>query len=410
MKVVITGMGLLSSLGNNIDDTFSALLEGKSGVRHYPEWQSQKGLYCHLGAPVDSYDIKFIPRNRRRTMSRMSEMGLLATLQALEQAQLLNSPHLSPTRSLVCLGSTSGSPFELEVYFKKYLERGGPEGQLSTSFFKVMNHSLASNVVSGLEKNIPLLGISSACSTSAQALIVGWELIQSGLYDVVIAGGADELHHTSVAIFDNVHAASRGYNDDPQNSPRPFDKARDGLVVSEGAGVLILESEKHARERQAPIQAVFEGGAYVCDATHMSEPQVKAMVQVMNSTFQRTGKQASDIDYVSAHATATLMGDVEEAKATAEVFGSKTPVSSLKGHFGHSLAACGAIEAIASIEMMNRGIILPTRNLDNIDDACKGIKLIQKNTATRINSFLSNNFAFGGMNTSFIVSSRESLK
>ncbi len=404
MNVVITGMGILSSLGNNVSDMFNSLLAGKSGVRHYPEWQAQKGLYCHLGAPAEPYDIKVIPRSARRTMSRMSEMGILATMQALEQAQLLNSPLLTSTRSLLCMGSTSGSPFELEIYFRKYLERGGPEGQLSTSFFKVMNHSVAANVVAGIGKNIPIIGISSACSTSAQALIVGWEMIQSGLYDIVIAGGADELHHTSVAIFDNVHAASRGYNENPQKSPRPFDKARDGLVVSEGAGVLILESEKHAMERKAPILATFRAGAYICDATHMSEPQVQAMVHVMKSTFQRAGCESSHINYVNAHATATLMGDIAEAKATAEIFGSKTPVSSLKGHFGHSLAACGALEVIASIEMMNRGMLIPTRNLDNIDPGCNSINLLREITPTKIHTFMSNNFAFGGMNTSLIIS------
>lgn len=409
MNVVITGMGVLSSLGNSVHSMFNALLEGKSGVRHYPEWQTQKGLYCHLGAPADPYDVKFIPRTARRTMSRMSEMAILATIQALEQATLLDSPYLNPTRSLICMGSTSGSPFELETYFRKYFARGGPEGQLSTSFFKVMNHSVAANVVAGIGKNIPIIGISSACSTSAQAMIVGWEMIQSGLYDIVVAGGADELHYTSVAIFDNVRAASRGYNEAPQKTPRPFDKARDGLVVSEGAGVLVLESEKHALERRAIILAFLRGGAYVCDSTHMSEPQLKAMVHVMKAAFQRTGCPPSDIGYVNAHATATIMGDLEEAKATAEVFDKKTPVSSLKGHFGHSLAACGAIEAIASIEMMNRGVLIPTRNLDNIDPGCNGIGLFKEITPAKIHTLMSNNFAFGGINTSLIISKKEGL-
>lgn len=407
INVVITGTGVVSSLGNSPEDLFEALLAGKSGVRHYPEWAAQNGLHCHLGAPALPYDIGAIPRTVRRTMSRMSEMALIATRQALTQSQLTGDASLDATRAMVCLGSTSGSPFELEVYFKKYIERGGPEGQLSTSFFKVMNHSVASNVVAGLGKTLPLLGVSSACSTSAQAMILGWELIQSGLYDVVIAGGADELHHTSVAIFDNVFAASRGHNETPNLSPRPFDRDRDGLVVSEGAGVVILESESHARKRNAGILGFFEGGAYVCDATHMSEPQVLAMRHVMKTAFDRSGFSAQTIDYVNAHATATRMGDVEESKAMKEVFGDRVPVSSIKGHLGHSLAACGAIEVIASLKMMENELLIPTRNLDNVDPECDGLFHLTKPVSKKIRAFMSNNFAFGGMNTSLIVSSRD---
>src|SRR5262249_50248263 len=163
------------------------------------------------------------------------------------------------------------------TYFKKLFERGGPEGQLSTSFFKAMSHSVAANLALGLGFEGPLLSPSCACATSAQAMILAWELIQSGIYDVVIAGGADELHYTSVAIFDIVQAASRKYNDRPEHSPRPFDRQRDGLVVSEGAGIVVMESERHALARGATPLAEFRGGAYLDDGIHMSQPQAPSM-------------------------------------------------------------------------------------------------------------------------------------
>lgn len=402
VKVAISGMGILSSLGNSADEMFDSLVENKSAIRHYPDWAKYKGLHTQLGAPVYPYDEKTIPRAARRSMSRMSEMAVLATKQALDQSRL----PLAGTnqRSCLIMGSTSGSPDTMETYFRKLFEKGGPEGQLSTSFFKVMNHSVAANVAVGLEISIPLLSPSSACSTSSQAIALGWELIQSGLYDVVIAGGADELHYTSAAVFDIVMAASRGYNDRPSETPRPFDSKRDGLVVSEGASVIVLESEEHLKKREGRALAYLSSGAYLCDGKHMSQPQAESMKTTMEIALTRAGLTPQDIGYVNAHATGTQVGDIEEAKATHQLFGNSVPVSSLKGHFGHSLAACGAIEVIACIQMMKRSLLIPTRNLETIDPLCAGPLFIKENLEKRVIHSLSNNFAFGGMNTSLLVS------
>ena len=365
MRVYVTGMGALSSLGNEVETMFSGLKQGLSGVRTFPDWKQYNGLHSHLGAPVPDYDISKIPRNVRRAMSRMSEMACLGTLQALAQADLQPGPKLNSPRVLIIQGSTSGSPITLETYFRKLFDRHGPEGQLSTSFFKVMNHSVAANVAAGIEFNGALLSPSSACSTSTQALIVGWGMIKAGLYDIVIAGGADELHYMSTSIFDIVLAASRGYNDRPDEASRPF--ARDGFVVSEGAGILILESEKSVDARKARVLAEIPGGAYLCDGTHMSQSSGATMMDVMHEGLRRSGLTPADVDYVKANATATVHGDIEEAKAIGGVFGEKIPTSSLKGHLGHSLAACGALEAIASIKMIEEGILIPTRNLAEVD-------------------------------------------
>lgn len=407
MRVFITGMGAMTSLGNSVDEMFAGLVANRSGVRSYPEWANHKGLFAHLGAPVPEYDNMKIPRTARRSMSRMSELATLATIQALQQADLPVGEKINSRRILLCMGSTTGSPDTLETYFRKLFERGGPEGQLSTSFFKVMNHSVPANVAAALGFRGPLLSPSSACATSAQAMILGWELIQAGLYDIVIAGGADELHYITSAIFDIVQAASRGYNDRPDLAPSPFAATRDGLVVSEGAGVVVLESEKSAAARGVRGRVEFRGGAYLCDGTHMSQSNAVAMSEVMRAALDRSGSNRADVDYVNAHATGTQQGDQEEARAIAEVFGPKIPVSSFKGHFGHSLAACGAIEAIASIKMMETGVMVPTRNLQEVDPACAVVAHVQSHRQAKLRTVLSNNFAFGGMNTSLVLSAEE---
>lgn len=404
VKVFVTGMGALTSLGNDVETFFAALKRGESGVKAFPEWRAYNGLHSHVAAPVPEYDVLKVPRQVRRSMSRMSEMAALATFQALGQADLQPGASLNSPRVLIIMGSTSGSPQSFEAYFKKLLERGGPEGQLSTSFFKIMNHSVAANVAASIEFNGALLAPSCACATSTQAMILGWELIKAGLYDIVIAGGADELHYISTSTFDIVMAASRGYNGDPAATPRPFDAKRDGLVVSEGAGVVILESEQSLARRKARPLAEMRGGAYLCDGSHMSQSSSETMQRVMNEALQRSAMGAADVGYVNAHATGTVHGDAEEAKAIHRVFGEGMPVSSLKGHLGHSLAACGTIEAIACIKMMDEGVLIPTRNLTEVATDCEPLRYIKELTPAKPQSVLSNNFAFGGMNTCLLLS------
>lgn len=400
--VALTGLGVVTGLGNDVDTVFRAVLENRTAVRTIEEWKKYVGLGSHVAAPAAPFDEKVLPRSVRRTMSRMSEMASVATLSALRQADL-PAPRLSRERTALIFGSTTGSPVVLEAFFARLAERGGPEGQLGTTFFKVMNHSVASNVAMALEFGGPSLGTASACSTSSQAVALGWELLQTGLYDVVVAGGTDELHYTTSAVFDIVGAASRGFNDRPEKTPRPFDRDRDGLAVAEGAAVVVLETEAHAKARGAQVLGRIAGAAYRCDGVHMSHPQTDAMAETMRSALYRAGMEPKDIGYVNAHATATPVGDVEEAKATAQVFGDRTPVSSLKGHFGHSLAACGALEVAMCVEMLRRGVLLPTRNLENPDPECAVVDLLRENRPASLRAAISNNFAFGGMSTSLVI-------
>jgi 3-oxoacyl-[acyl-carrier-protein] synthase II len=413
-NVVITGMGVISSLGNTPELMYENLQNGVCAFRTEPEWKKHVGLETYVSAPAHPYDAMSLPRNVRRSMSPMSEMGYLATLDALNDAQICvgrnetaNETHLyrpDPMKVGLVMGSTSGSPIYLENYFKKLFEMGGPKGQMSTSFFKVMNHSVATNVALALGYSGPLISPSSACSTSSQAAILAMQLIRAGVFDVAIVGGADELHYTSVAVFDTVKASSKHYNDEPQKIPGPFSKNRDGLVVSEGAGVIILESESHARARKAKIYAQLAGGAYFCDGIHMSQPQAEQMALTMQHALKDAKVSSEAIDYVNAHATATMMGDDQEVKAIGSIFtDKKVPVSSLKGHLGHSLAACGVIEVIAIVEMMKNKNLICNRNVTEVSPEFDKVDILTTNRKSSINYALSNNFAFGGMNTSLVV-------
>lgn len=402
MKVYISGMGVVSSLGNSPQTMFGSLLENRTAVRKIEAWEKLNGLNCRLGAPALPYDISRLPRLARRTMSPMSEMATLATQQALIEAGI-SLPEIDFSRTLLSLGSTTGSPFGMEDYFTKLQANGGVQGQSGTAFFKVMNHSVVSNVAVALGFNGAVMSPSSACATSSQSVIVGWELIKSGLYDIAICGGADELHYLSAAVFDSVYAASRGYHDNPTLTPRPFDKRRDGLVVSEGAAVVVLESEASLASRGAKAWGEFCGGAYLCESSHMSQSNEQQMINVMNQALKKSQTKASDIHYVSAHATGTLQGDAAEASAIGKVVGAEIPVSSLKAHFGHSMAACGVQELITSLYMMNEGTLIGTRNLEEVAPECAHVRHLQGSRKINAEVTLSNNFAFGGINTSFVI-------
>ena len=397
-------MGLISSLGNSPAELFDSLLANRTGVKRMEGWEQYVGLKSLVAAPAMPYDASGFDRSSRRTMSPMSVMGLLATKQALAQADL---GAFAPERAALCIGSTVGSPQSFYKFFKKIIEVGGPKGQLGSSFFKVMNHSVAANVAVDQKFRGAVLAPSSACCTSTQALAMGWEMLQTGMYDVVICGGADELDYTSTAIFDIVGAASCGYNETPEKTARPFDKDRDGLVVSEGAGVVVLEAEEFALRRGARPLAELNAGAYLCDGQHMAHPDEAAMANVMRLALARARLGAKNIDYVNAHATATSVGDLEEIKATNAVFGDKIRVSSLKGHMGHSLAACGAIETMMSIEMIKAQTVIGTRNLDNPDPELQRVDLVQGVRKARLERVMINNFAFGGISASVIVSAME---
>jgi 3-oxoacyl-[acyl-carrier-protein] synthase II len=399
-RVVVTGMGMVTPLGNDPAQTFQDVLDGKSGVVVVPSLADIGDLGARIAAPVKSFEPERIPRKHRRSMARMAQYAVGATADALKMA---NFPmDLLPTgRVAVSAGSTTGSPDAMEEFWREFISTGSIRGVPSTSFLRVMSHTVASHIALAYGITGSVLSPSCACAASNQAVGLGLDLIRLGRADAVVAGGADELSVLSCATFDIVRAGCRGHEDAPHTRPAPFDRSRDGVVVGEGAAVVILESLEHATARGAPILAEILGYGESCDAIHMSSPEAAGMVAAMQRALADAGVSASEIDYVCAHATGTEVGDAAEAEATRRMFGLDVPVSSLKGHFGHMLAACGSTELIMCIEAMRRSIVPQTLNLH--DPSVADIHLPQSPLPRTLSRIVSNNFAFGGINASLVI-------
>ena len=401
-RVVITGMGSISPFGRGVDTLVESLFNMKSAVVHVPALADLGGLRTRVAALVTNIDPKEIPRKHRRSMSMMSIYATLACQEALNQG---NPPeeYFTNGRMGIVIGSTVGSPIATQEFFEDFLTHRCIENMRATTFFKIMNHSCASNVSQTLGIKGRILAPSSACSTSCQAIGYGSEMIAFGKQDMMLCGGADEFHPLSSATFDIMSAASVAYNDNPNRTPRPFDLNRDGVVCSEGSGILLLESLESAKKRGATIFAEIAGFATRTDTSNIADPDSISMEACMRQALEDSGISADRIDYVNAHATGTIQGDIAEAAALNRVFGDNVPVSSLKGHLGHTMAACGALETIASIVMINKGAIVPTLNLENIDPLCANIRHVRKAEKLDLGIFAKNNFALGGVNTSIVI-------
>lgn len=399
-RVVVTGVGLVSPLGSDPDRVFDAVLAGASGVQAIPGFAEVADLGVRIGGPVSGFEPQRIPRKFRRSMSRMSQYATAAAADAVAMAGLPEAV-LQSGRTAVVAGSTTGSPDAMEAFFREYIGTGSIRGVSGTAFLRVMSHTVPAHLALVFGINGPVHTPACACAISNQAVGMGLDLLRLGRADVALCGGADELSVLGAATFDLVGAASRGWVDDPTARPAPFDRSRDGVVVAEGASMVVLETLAHARARGAPVLGEVLGYGESCDATHMSSPEPEGMVLAMRRALADADLPPAAIGYVNAHATGTPVGDAAEAQATAAVFGDRVPVSSAKGHFGHTLAACGGIELILSLWALSRGILPPTRNLRDPD--VEGLLLLREPLARRVDRVVSNNFAFGGINASLVV-------
>ena len=400
-RVVITGLGAISPLGNDVSALMLGLSNGQSCIKRMPGWEQYTGLKSLVAAPAQMINEKEIPRKQRRSMGRLSIFASQASKQALADAAVLD-PELSTGRIGCVIGSTIGSAKSLNDTFEIML----PERDLTylpaTQFFQCVSNTAAINVAQYLGLTGMVLSTSAACASSLQAIGVGYDLIRLGKQELMICGGAEELHPTVTGTFDILYATSSHFNDTPDQTPRPFDKERDGLVCGEGSGILILEEYEHARDRGAHIYAEIIGYHTAASGVHVSQSSQEAMVACLNAALADASTHPDAIDYLSAHATATVHGDEEEAKAIREVFGDQVPVSSLKGYIGHTLGASGAIELIASLLMMEQGIIYPTLNLENIAPECDGIQHVTRPIKRDIQYLIKNCFAFGGINAALV--------
>jgi 3-oxoacyl-[acyl-carrier-protein] synthase II len=340
-------------------------------------------------------------RKKIRTMGRVALMATHVTDLALQAADFQAADSLTDGRTGIAYGSTSGSPPAIQYVAEQLGQYHTLSGISGAQFIQYMSHTCAANLGQFFEVKGRIVPTCSACTGGSQGIGYAYEAIKYGQQDVMIAGGADELHIASAAVFDVIYATSTR-NDHPDQTPRPFDADRDGLVVGEGAATLILESLEYAEERGAPILAEIAGFATNCDGTHMVNPSVQGMQQVMTLALKDANLSPDAIDYVNAHATATEVGDIAESQATAACFKRQIPISSLKSYMGHTFGACGAIEAWLCIEMMHAGWLAPTINLDRVDLRCAPLDYLTDIRACQPTYIMSNNFAFGGINTSLI--------
>ena len=401
-RVAITGMGAVSPYGKGGGVLFAALESGQSGIRRHAELERFTELGPRVAGLVQGVDLMEVPRKHRRSMSNMSMYALLAAQEAVEQAGL-PAALLCGGRTGVILGSTMGSVSTMEEFFHDYLVRGSLEHMKSMLFFRVMGHSVAANVAQALGVTGRLLAPTSACATSCQAIGLAYEAIALGRQDAMLCGGADEYHPLTSGTFDLMLAASTAFNDDPEATPRPFDARRDGIVCAEGAGVLLLESFASAKARGARIFAEVAGFSSTSDATSIANPDPDPLYQCMKQALEYAQIAPAAVSYVNAHATATVQGDIAESRAIARLFGDRVPVSGLKGHMGHTMAASGALESIACVHMLQRQLLLPTRNLDEPDPECAGIDLLRAVESRPVSVIVKNNFALGGVNCCLIL-------
>lgn len=403
-RVVVTGIGIVSPLGCDFDAASARLRANESGVVAMPEWDSVQHFSPRVAARVTVPKHLEIPHKAARSMGRVAQLATIATQLAVDDAGITDDELASGAVGLA-YGSTHGSSKANEEWVRKLVAQDGFLGMSATTYLKFMSHTTAANLATHFGVRGRVICTSAACVSGTQAIGHGFETIGAGLCDVMVCGGSEELHFTHAAVFDMLHAASKAFNSTPELTPRPFDQRRDGLVVGEGAGTLVLEEYERAKRLGKTIYAEISGFGTNCDGTHVTNPSRDGMRGSMELALAsaRCGPEA--IDYVNAHATGTVIGDIAESQATYALFGNRVPVSSLKGHLGHTLGACGTLELAFSIAMLRGGWIAPTRNLELIDENCAPLAFVMGDTrSAQVRRLLCNKFAFGGINTSVVVS------
>lgn len=396
-RVFITGYGFVSAFGKSWSEFRANLQTKRSAVRIMNEWDGYKDLATKLAAPIDGYlPPKQWDRKQLRSLGRVSQYAVEAAGIAFDNAGLSLDEigHFG-----VASGSSTGSTDAVAAMAKLILQ--GESDANANTYIKMMPHTTAANIAIFYSLTGRLIPTSSACTSASHAIGYAYESIKYGMCDAMIAGGAEELCVSEAYVFDTLYATSTK-NNTPKQTPSPFDASRDGLVLGEGGAYVVLESESSAKRRGAKLIAEVVGFGSTCDSTHITRPNSATMSKAMIQALNDANISSDKIGYINAHATATKHGDIAESIATNSVFGDNVAISSLKGHLGHTLGACGALEAIASIMMMKDGEFYETLNLHEVDSECAKLNYLMNKTAIDTEYVMSNNFAFGGVNTSLI--------
>ena len=401
-RVVVTGMAGITSLGSDWASIEAHFSSNRSGIRYMPEWDRFTELNTRLAGPVDDFSVpKHWTRKQLRSMGRVSKLSVKAAEQALAHAGLLDDSSIRDGRMGVACGSSTGSTEEIKA-FGNMLLNSVADGLNANSYIRMMPHTTAANISIFFGLTGRVIPTSSACTSGSQGIGYAYEAIKFGRLPMMLAGGAEELCATEAMVFDALYATSLK-NDAPHTSPRPYDAGRDGLVIGEGAGMLVLEELEHALARGATIHAELVGFGSNADGQHATKPEQQTMRRAMQLALEDACLQPDAIGYVNGHGTATEQGDIAETLATQSLFGSRMPISSQKSFLGHTLGACGALESWFSIEMMNRDHYIHTLNLDSIDPRCGELDYLIGAPRTMQHEYvMNNNFAFGGINTSLI--------
>lgn len=401
-RVVVSGIGGISAFGRDWASIQAAFKQGRNAVQNMG-WQGQyPDLEAQLGAPIEGYaPPAHWTRKQLRSMGRVSYLCVDAAEQALADAGLLGDERIKDGRMGVACGSSTGSTADIRD-IGELLLTGRSAHFSANTYVRMMPHTTAANVGIFFGLTGRIIPTSSACSSGSQGIGYAYEAIKYGMIEMMLAGGGEEFCPSEVYVFDSLYAASRR-NNEPAKTPRPYDAGRDGLVIGEGAGILVLESLAHAQARGAKIYAEIVGYGANSDGSHVTRPQKATMQRCMALALEDAGLEPAQIGYVNGHGTATEQGDIAETQATEALFGSRMPISSQKSYLGHTLGACGALESWFSIEMMNSGWFAPTLNLDHIDPRCGRLDYIRgQGREIDTDYVMNNNFAFGGVNTSLV--------
>lgn len=404
-RVVITGVGGITALGRTWQDIKQAFTQKRNATVRMA-WDDQyPDLEAYLGAPIANYKPPVTwNRKQLRSMGKVSMLCVDAAQDALAMAGLWQDGKISPLcldgNMGVAAGSSTGSTPDI-VDACKLIITGKSDNFSANTYVRMMPHTTAANIGIFFGLSGRIIPTSSACSSGSQAIGYAYESIKHGLIPMMLAGGGEEFCVSEVYVFDSLYAASRD-NEHPELNPRPYDKERQGLVIGEGAGILVLEELEHALARGANIIAEVVGYGANSDGTHITRPAKETMQRCMELALKDAQLDPEKIGYVDGHGTATEQGDIAETLATAALFG-KVPFSSQKSYLGHTLGACGALESWFAIEMMREQSFFPTLNLVEVDPRCGDLDYIKEQVRHIDTEYvMNNNFAFGGVNTSLI--------
>ncbi|MGV8056899.1 MAG: beta-ketoacyl-[acyl-carrier-protein] synthase family protein [Smithellaceae bacterium] len=405
-RVVITAASAITPIGHGKDQIVNSLLQGISGIKPLREDELiSRYIHSKVYGTVDypiSYDFK---RQYRKTMAPCAYYACQVAKEVLEQSGLPEE-FITSGKLGVAFGSIHGSPITQRDIYRTFF--GATDNKAyqaigAVDYLKSMVHTTAVNITKMFGITGRVISSGTACTTSSQSIGYGYESVKFGMQEAMLCGGADEYDTITVAVFDNLLACSTAFNSDPQRTPRPFDKLRDGLVVAEGAGAVMLEEYEFARRRGANILAEVIGFACNNNGGDLILPNLTGITNTLDLGVKNAKINPEEVDLISAHATATKMGDIIEAQAINNVFGNHPYVVGLKSYMGHTMAACGSIETILSLYMMQEGFIAPTLNLEEVDERCAMLKHVQKIIRHPVKTAAIQNFAFGGVNTILLI-------